>query len=361
MPEDNAQSGSLLSIFKIFAMTSSAFSTSLHKSAFDLTEIVEPIRSDLEVVEEWLDTNLVDDNPFITELLSQIFRSGGKRIRPTLVLLCSRATLKAGSEFSRLHIILAVLTELIHSASLVHDDVIDGAALRRGNETVNRRWNDRMAVLMGDLLFAQASICLARIMNPVIVGIYGQVLGDLCAGEIRQMKQQFSIQVDWENYFRKSTSKTASLFAAGSHSGAILNNANDQTVESLRDYGLHLGLCFQIIDDLLDVIGERSILGKDPGSDLRGGLVTAPALFILEAGGKPAQRLVSLIQSRDVTSESGSLEALTLIKEHGGVEQTLRLARNYAERTKQALSTLAETPYKDALLLLVEYVLARVS
>ncbi|HEY9712977.1 MAG TPA: polyprenyl synthetase family protein, partial [Chroococcales cyanobacterium] len=164
-----------------------------------LSELLDPVKDDLVVVEQWLNTNLVDDTPFVGELLAQIFQAGGKRIRPAVTLLASRATLKEGADFSRLHIILAVLTELIHTASLVHDDVIDKASLRRGRETINKKWNDRLAVLLGDLLFAQASICLARIMNPVIVGIYGQVLGDLCAGEIRQMRGQFSTRVDWDS------------------------------------------------------------------------------------------------------------------------------------------------------------------
>src|SRR5271170_1447762 len=156
----------------------------------DLASIFEPVKDEMQLVEQWLGSNLIDDNPFIGELLGQIFKAGGKRVRPGLVLLSSRATAPQG-QLGRLHIILAVLTELIHKASLVHDDVVDGASLRRGQETVNRKWNDKLAVLVGDLLFAQASICLARLMNPVIVGIYGRVLGDLCAGEIRQMQQQY--------------------------------------------------------------------------------------------------------------------------------------------------------------------------
>ncbi len=230
--------------------------------ALPLSSIVEPVADEIALVEEYLVTNLIDDNAFVTELLAQTFRAGGKRIRPAMTLLCSRATAKPGSELSRLHIILAVLTELIHTASLVHDDVIDSASVRRGQQTINHRFNDRLAVLMGDLLFAQASICLARIMNPIIVGIYGQVLGDLCAGEIHQMRQQYSTNVDWPAYIAKSTHKTASLFAAGSHSGAILNGCQDRVIESLKEYGLNLGLCFQIVDDLLDLSGTNVELGK---------------------------------------------------------------------------------------------------
>ncbi len=330
------------------------------KSPIDLAALIEPVRDDFAVVEQWLETNLVDDNPFIAELLAQIFSAGGKRIRPALVLLCSRASLPQGREFSRLHIILAVLTELIHTASLVHDDVIDSATVRRGSETMNRRWNDRVAVLMGDLLFAQASICLARIMNPAVVGIYGQVLGDLCAGEIGQMRQQFSTVVDWDGYIRKSVSKTASLFAAGSHSGAILNAAPEEHVKFLKEYGLNLGICFQIVDDLLDVVGDSATMGKQAGSDLQGGLITAPALFILEKKDAQADRLKELVGSRAITTDQGSEEALNLIRSGGGVESTISLASEYGARSRKALLEIPPSQYRDALEAMIDYVLTRI-
>jgi all-trans-nonaprenyl-diphosphate synthase len=342
-------------------MSPSPSTISVGKPAVELNSLIEPVRDAFVMVEELLETNLIDDNPFITELLSQIFKSGGKRVRPCLVLLASHTTLRPGTELSRLHIILGVLTELIHTASLVHDDVIDSASLRRGAETINRRFNDRMAVLMGDLLFAQASICLARIMNPAVVGIYGQVLGDLCAGEIRQMRQQFSTEVNWDNYIGKSVSKTASLFAAGSHAGAILNCADNETIEALKQYGLNLGICFQIVDDLLDVTGTSEVLGKQPGSDLRSGLVTAPALYILERQDKNARRLKELVATRAICTNEGSAEALQVIRENGGVDQAVSLAAQYGQSSKEALNKVAPSTYRDALEALVDYILTRVN
>jgi all-trans-nonaprenyl-diphosphate synthase len=333
----------------------------LNKASADLGKLVEPVKGDVASVEELLSSNLIDDNPFITELLAQIFKAGGKRIRPALTLLCSRATMAGGQEFGQVHIILAVLTELIHTASLVHDDVIDGASLRRGTQTVNRRFNDRIAVLMGDLLFAQASICLARIMNPVIVGIYGRVLGDLCAGELRQMKQQFLTSVNWDEYSRKTIAKTASLFAAGSHSGAILNGAQETIVEALKTYGLKLGICFQIIDDLLDVVGTSDKLGKQPGSDLRSGIVTAPALFVIERQDRASAKIVELIKTRAIVSDDGSQEAIDLIKQHGGVEATLKMAHQYAQESIESLSVIPSSVYRDSLAGLVDYVLTRIN
>ena len=324
-----------------------------------LSAIIMPVSHEIALVEEYLETNLIDDNPFVAELLGQIFKAGGKRIRVAIALLCSKATTRKDTEFSRLHIILAVLTELIHAASLVHDDVIDTADTRRGQETINKRWNDRVAVLMGDLLFAQASICLSRIMNPVVVGIYGQVLGDLCSGELRQMRNQFSTVVDWDHYLLKSINKTASLFAAGSHSGAILNAQPDNVVSSLKDYGVNLGLCFQLVDDLLDITVSSAELGKPAGGDLKSGVITAPALFILERNDDKAAKLKELIKTRAVTTVEGNAEALTLIKANGGVEKTVELCAKYARLSKENLTCLPPSQFKDSLENLVDFVVTR--
>lgn len=331
----------------------------LTRQSDDLGSLLKLVEVEMALVEDWLRTNLIDDNPFVEDLLKQVFLAGGKRIRPLIVLLASRATCKKHDEFSRLHIILAVLTELIHTASLVHDDVIDKASLRRGQETINKKWNDRLAVLMGDLLFAQASICLARIMNPVVVGIYGQVLGDLCSGEIKQMRQQFQTGVEWEIYTDKSIAKTASLFAAGSHSGAILNGCDNQTIQSLKDYGLNLGLAFQIVDDLLDVTASEEDTGKPVGSDLKNGVITAPSLFVLEKGNQNSARLKELIDERHVTDSDGLKEALDIIRDEGGVESTIDLANQYAEKAKNCLLDIPDSEYKDALCALTEFVMKR--
>lgn len=327
----------------------------------DLASVLEPIKEELEIVEQWLVTNLVDDSTFVEELLAQVFKAGGKRIRPALCLLSAKASSRPVGTVGRLQIILAVLTELIHTASLVHDDVIDSSAVRRGQETVNRKWSEKLAVLVGDLLFAQASVCLSRLMNPPIVGIYGQVLGDLCAGEIRQMRQQFNTAVDWETYTQKSIWKTASLFSAGTHSAPILNGCSDEVILSMKDYGLNLGVCFQIVDDLLDYTGSTKTLGKPAGSDLSQGLVTAPALFILERGDNSSRQLEALIKTRAVGTPEGIAEALTIIRDGGGLDATVSLARQYAEKARNCLTILEPSPYRDSLDALVDWLLLRTS
>jgi all-trans-nonaprenyl-diphosphate synthase len=328
------------------------------KTEFNLTNIIKPIQAELALVEKELSTNLIDDNHFIDELLVCVLQNGGKRIRPMLVLHSAGASQK-GTELENTQIILAVLTELIHAASLVHDDILDSASVRRGAQTVNKRFNDRLAVLLGDLLFAQASICLARIKSPIIVGIYGQVLGDLCSGEIRQMKQQFSTAINWSEYINKSIAKTASLFAAGTRSSAILNQAGDEEIEALYNYGLHLGICFQIIDDLLDITGSSDSLGKAIGSDLKAGVITAPALFVLERQDKAAKLLQDLIASRQICSEEGARTALSLIIENGGPEATMALAQKHGKIASEGLAILPNSIYRDCLTEFINYVLKR--
>lgn len=325
----------------------------------ELGALLEPIKEELELVEKFLNSNLVDDSPFIEELLAQVFKAGGKRLRPALSLLVAKATATPKGELNRLHIILAVLTELIHTASLVHDDVIDGAALRRGQETVNKKFSDKLAVLTGDLLFAQASVCLSRLMNPPIVGIYGQVLGDLCAGEIRQMRQQFVLNIDWNAYIQKSIWKTASLFSAGTQSAPILNRCKDDVIGAMKAYGLNLGLCFQIVDDLLDVTSTSQQLGKPAGSDLSQGLITAPALFVLERKDAIAERLTHLIRTRAVSTEEGIEESLTIIRNNGGVEATVGLAQRYARQARETLAVIPASNYRDSLDQLVDWLLSR--
>jgi all-trans-nonaprenyl-diphosphate synthase len=325
----------------------------------ELNALLEPIKDELELVEEFLNSNLVDDSPFIAELLGQVFKAGGKRLRPALSLLVGKATAMPKGELNRLQIILAVLTELIHTASLVHDDVIDSAGVRRGQETVNRKWSDKLAVLTGDLLFAQASVCLARLMNPPIVGIYGQVLGDLCAGEIRQMRQQFVLNIDWDAYIQKSIWKTASLFAAGTQSAPILNHCSDEVIGAMKSYGQNLGICFQIVDDLLDVTASSKQLGKPAGSDLSQGLITAPALFVLERNDEPAKRLEHLIRSREVCKPEGVEESLEIIRANGGVESTVNLAHKYARMSRESLSTIPPSTYRDSLTQMIDWLLTR--
>ncbi len=337
-----------------------AKTSTIWKSSANLTELYKLIQLEMESVELLLASNLIDDNVYIRELLGQIFQSGGKRLRPMVAILASYASLPQ-PELSRNHIIHAALSELIHTASLVHDDVIDNSNLRRGKATLNSEKNDKVAVLMGDLLFAQASVCLSRLMHPEIVGIYGQVLGDLCAGEIKQMLNAFNTNITIDTYIQKSIGKTATLFEAASCGGSILNQVNNSLVLDLKAYGLNLGICFQIIDDLLDILGKASELGKPLGSDLQNGVITAPTIYVLQQDHGDSLKLKELIQKRLVNEPAGLAEAMTIIKNNKGIESTIDLANKYADLSLKSLHNLSVSPYKDALETIVHQVIQQIN
>jgi all-trans-nonaprenyl-diphosphate synthase len=333
-------------------------STAAVAPSADLAFFLEPIKEELERTEKALLSNIIDDSSFIDDLLAQVFKAGGKRIRPALCLLAAKAS-GAKPPIEERQIILAVLTELIHTASLVHDDVLDEASLRRGQPTVNNKWSDKLAVLVGDLLFAEASVCLSRLRSPEIVGIYGRVLGDLCAGELRQMRQQFVIDSDFETYIQKSIWKTASLFSAGTQSAPILNDCAPEVVARMKSYGLNLGICFQIVDDLLDYTSSAERLGKPAGGDLAQGVITAPALFILQRNDSAATQLTNIIKSRAVSKPEGLAEALAIIRQYGGIASTAELAKEYAAKAKSDLSVLPPSVCRDALEGLTDWLVMR--
>jgi all-trans-nonaprenyl-diphosphate synthase len=185
------------------------------------------------------------------------------------------------------------------------------------------------------------------------------VLGDLCAGEIRQMRAQYITNVDWDTYIQKSIWKTASLIAAGTHSAPILNARSMDVVAAMKDYGLNIGICFQIVDDLLDYTGTSNSLGKAAGNDLAQGLITAPALFVLERKDAAAVQLESLVKTRAVGTPEGRAEALSIVRDHGGVEATIGLARSYAQKARQSLTVLAPSTYRDSLDAIVDWLLMR--
>ena len=228
------------------------------------------ISTELEILEENLVVTLPVKNKFLKEVISYIFLSGGKRFRPAISLLIAKAT----GGIKDKHITVSEITELIHTASLIHDDIIDSAKLRRGKETINSLWNDKISVIAGDFLFGQASVKLGELENTEIVKIYAHVLSNLCDGEIEQYSLLFNPGITLKNYIHKSTAKTASLFAACCKSSAMLNNQDSKIIKQCNDFGLSLGIAFQVVDDILDFTSSSNESGKDVCSDLKNGLIT---------------------------------------------------------------------------------------
>ena len=242
-----------------------------------VAELLQPVEDDLDVLLADLRSLIGAGHPILQAAAEHLFAAGGKRLRPGIVLLLSRAIDPAG-ELGPRHRRLAEITEMIHTASLVHDDVVDEASTRRGVDTVHSRFNHRVAVLAGDFLFAQSSWHLANLDNLEVVKLLSRVIMDLADGEVRQSLFRYDTGQSFENYLEKSYCKTASLIANSARAAGVLSDLPAEQLDDLYNFGRQLGLAFQVVDDILDFTGSDQQLGKPAASDLASGYLTAPAL-----------------------------------------------------------------------------------
>jgi all-trans-nonaprenyl-diphosphate synthase len=318
-----------------------------------VTSLFSPVEADLCVLTENLKNLIGARHPILYAAAEHLFGVQGKRVRPAIVLLVARATMP-NQDITTRHRRLAEITEMIHTASLVHDDVVDESEVRRGIPTVHSNFGNRIAVLAGDFLFAQSSWYLANLDNLQVVKLLSEVIMDLAEGEIQQGLNRFDTGLSIEAYLDKSYYKTASLMANSSKAAAVLSDASDTKAENLYNYGRHLGLAFQIVDDILDFTGSTEGLGKPAGSDLKSGNLTAPVLYALES--KPY--LGTLIERE--FNQAGDLEqALGLIEASGGIARSRELAAQQSKWAVEYLCDLPPSESRQALINLAEYVLSR--
>jgi all-trans-nonaprenyl-diphosphate synthase len=317
------------------------------------TSLFAPVDSDLRLLTDNLKRLISARHPILGAAAEHLFEAGGKRIRPAIVLLVARATMLE-QEITARHRRLAEITEMIHTASLVHDDVVDEAELRRNVPTVNNLFDNRIAVLAGDFLFAQSSWYLANLDNLQVVKLLSEVIRDFAEGEIIQSLSRFDTSLDLAAYLDKSYYKTASLIANSAKAAAVLSDAPSTVVESMYDYGRDLGLAFQIVDDILDFTSPTETLGKPAGSDLVSGNITAPALFALEE-----QPLLQTLIEREFSQEGDIEQALALVHTSDGIERARELANCHARLALQHLDCLKPSAARDSLAELTSYVLSR--
>jgi all-trans-nonaprenyl-diphosphate synthase len=318
-----------------------------------VTSLFAPVETDLKILTENLKKLVGARHPILGAAAEYLFDAGGKRIRPAIVLLASRATM-LHREITPRHRRLAEITEMIHTASLVHDDVVDEAQLRRNVPTVNSLFDNRIAILAGDFLFAQASWYLANLDNLEVVKLLSEVIKDFAEGEIQQGLNRFDTSLSIEAYLEKSYYKTASLIANSAKAAAILSDNDPEIAQNLYEYGRHIGLAFQIVDDILDFTGSTEVLGKPAGSDLISGIITAPALYAMEE--KP---LLEVLIEREF-SEIGDIEqALALVRESKGIERSRELATYHTKQAIDSLKYLKPSESAKSLLELTDYAINR--
>lgn len=322
----------------------------------NLLPMLEPIRADLLAVENRMLAAVRETQEPLASALGAILNSGGKRLRPALVILAARL-----HQWDAEPVInLAAAVEMLHTATLIHDDTIDGATVRRGQPTLNATWNRSATILAGDLLFARAAVLAADTSSTRVTSIFANTLVTICDGELRQMLSLFDWLGNREGYYQRIYSKTASLFASASEAGAILGRAPEEGVRALRAYGQHLGMAFQVVDDILDYIGEEGHLGKPVGSDLRQGSATLPIYYYLQQGGNAG--LVEAALSCDLADDERerAVDALVAaVVSSPAIESCRQEAGDLVRQAIDDIATLADGPYRRALIELAGFVVAR--
>jgi all-trans-nonaprenyl-diphosphate synthase len=317
------------------------------------TSLFFPVEADLQVLTENLKKLVGARHPILYAAAEHLFGAGGKRLRPAIVLLISRATMP-GQDITARHRRLAEITEMIHTASLVHDDVVDESELRRGVPTVHSSFGNRIAVLAGDFLFAQSSWYLANLGNLEVVKLLSQVIMDMAEGEIQQGLNRFDTELSMEAYLEKSYYKTASLIANSAKAAGLLSDVSPEMTENLYHYGRHIGLAFQIVDDIFDFTGSAEALGKPAGSDLISGNLTAPVLFALKE-----QPFLETLIEREFNQDGDIDQAIAFILNSKGIERSRELAAHHAQSAVQCLADLPPSESRQALIEMADYVLSR--
>jgi len=317
-----------------------------------LSIIYQPVEEDLAKVDDLLSSATEVNFPRLVELLGYSLKSGGKRIRPALTLLSGKFY---NYNLNPL-LLMASAVELLHTATLVHDDAIDRSIVRRGRPTVNEVWGEDKAVLLGDYLFAKAGEFAADTQNLRVVKLFSQTLEIISAGEINQAFNAFNLEQTRQHYIDRISNKTASLFSLATESGAVLSQAPEKSVQVLKEYGYNLGIAFQIIDDVLDFISTEEKMGKPIGSDLAQGTLTLPAMFVLEhyPEDNPVKRV---FQNRE--KQKNIKLALELVRNSSIVQECYQVASDYCSKACQNLNLLPDNASRRALIELGDYVVKR--
>lgn len=312
-----------------------------------------PVQSELSEVDNLMRMQADDYHPDLQKALDIILSSGGKRIRAAITLLTGKML---GADRS-LNITLAAAIELLHTATLVHDDLIDGALLRRGTPTLNSQWSPGATVLTGDFLFARAAKLAADTNNTEVIRIFSETLGIIVNGELAQLFSRRFL-ADRKNYQDRIYAKTASLFETCGRTAAILSEADHEKVEYMAKFGKAIGISFQIIDDILDFKGEQATLGKPVGSDLRQGLITLPALYYLQDHPQDPN-VAALISEKCLEDEKQTKELISAIINSDSISKAYDEAVFHVEEAINFLSMQPKDIYRDSLEGLARYIVNR--
>jgi octaprenyl-diphosphate synthase len=320
----------------------------------ELESIIAPIEEDLAVFEDTLRDTLAVDSPLILGITEHLLGRRGKRLRPALVFLTARAN----GPLPDAGIMAGMAIELIHTATLLHDDVVDESSARRGQESVNSKWSNLISVLMGDYLFSKAFHLLVRVDSPDLMKAVSAATEQVSLGELVEIQESHNFDIDENGYLNIIMAKTASLFAAACEAGAILGGSGASMREGLRNYGSEIGTAFQISDDLLDLVGSEEKTGKLSGNDIKEGRVTLPVIFALKQA--PELRRKEVLKLLNNGSGSNHIDEIRhFVVEMGGVDYARDRAIKIEAGARCHLEPLPQSPYKEALLELTRFVVSR--
>lgn len=315
----------------------------------DISAIRSLVEDDMQAVDSLILHSLSSDVALINQIGHYIVNSGGKRLRPMIVLLAAKALGYSGDK----HITLAAIIEFIHTATLLHDDVVDGSELRRSRDTANAVWGNAASVLVGDFLYSRAFEMMVSVNKMRVMDIMSHATNRIAEGEVLQLLNCHDPDTDEQKYLEVILRKTATLFEAGARLGAVLCDAAEAEEQALANYGLHLGIAFQIIDDALDYSNSAEEIGKNIGDDLAEGKPTLPLIRAMQMGSEKQKRLL-----REVI-ESGGRDHIDMVKSAiegtDAIAYTFRLAEQESDHAKQALETLPPSLFRDALATLADF------
>lgn len=321
----------------------------------EIGEVWKSLEKDLADVEACIIANLESKAPLIPEVGFHLLKGGGKRIRPLLLLLSAKA---CGYQGNR-HYLLASIIEYIHTASLLHDDVVDEANIRRGQKSANRVWGNQASILVGDFLYSKALFLAVREHNQQIMDVLSDATTTMSEGEVMQLAHIGNLGITEKEYLDVITYKTAALISAACHLGSIIAEGRQEVRDAMKTFGMNIGIAFQLIDDALDYSAEERKLGKQVGKDLLEGKITLPLIHtLMKSGSKESQRLNQIFRNGQPKPEEIEF-VFQCIENCKGVEYTLEKTQGYIKKAKASLDFFKPSPEKTALLAVSDFIYKR--
>ncbi len=321
-----------------------------------LQDVLKEYKSDMERMEHRIHESLGTDVPLIQQVSKYILGAGGKRFRPLLLLLSSRL---CGYREHNAEYILGSVVEYIHTASLLHDDVVDEAKIRRGRSSANSLWGNQASILVGDYLYSKALYHAVRLQNQRVMDVLSETTTTMSEGEVLQLMQIQNAEIIEADYFRLVECKTGVLISAACRLGAIISKAPLSQEDALTAYGKKIGLAFQITDDTLDYSADQKQLGKVLGKDLNEGKVTLPLIYVIRRAGEEEREYIRSILETDTVSDGDLTYTLRLMEKYGAVDEALSVAQALSNEAKASLAVFPDSATRQALMTLADYVVQR--